>query len=210
MSETSLHTKDLRLLIERSRKGDREAQNVLLRRAGQRLEHIARAMLHRFPAVATQVETADVLQNALIRLLNALKKIDPPTTRDFFGLAALQIRRELIDLGKYFKRRGAPANAGCRRGDTAVPFDPEDKVGEEEGDLDLWCALHEAVERLPAAEREVFSLSFYHGWTQAQIAELLHVTGRQVRRRWNAALLALSEDLGGSLPDLQSSGVVSV
>ena len=32
-------------------------------------------------------------------------------------------------------------------------------------DLDLWCRFHEAVEGLPVPEREVVSLTFYHGST---------------------------------------------
>jgi DNA-directed RNA polymerase specialized sigma24 family protein len=38
--------------------------------------------------------------------------------------------------------------------------------------------------RLPAQLHEVFSYTFYHGWTQNQIAELLGISERQVRRLW--------------------------
>jgi DNA-directed RNA polymerase specialized sigma24 family protein len=48
----------------------------------------------------------------------------------------------------------------------------------------------------------VFSLSFYHAWTQQQIAELLGVTERTVRRRWQAACLELNRLVGGQLPGL--------
>jgi RNA polymerase sigma-70 factor (ECF subfamily) len=199
MSEPTLDTTDLRLLVERSRKGDREAQDALLRRAGQQLEGMARAMLRRFPAVHRQVETADVLQNALIRLLRALRKVDPGSTREFFALAAVQIRRELIDLARHLKHRPVLRQHPPAGGRPEGAFDAADEAGGET-DMDFWCSLHEAVERLPVAEREVFSLSFYHGWTQPQIAELLHVTDRQVRRRWNAAVLALSKELGDAFP----------
>jgi RNA polymerase sigma factor (sigma-70 family) len=37
-------------------------------------------------------------------------------------------------------------------------------------------------------EREVVGLIFYHGWTQAQTAELFGVDERTVRRRWRSAL----------------------
>jgi DNA-directed RNA polymerase specialized sigma24 family protein len=47
----------------------------------------------------------------------------------------------------------------------------------------------------------VVSLVFYHGWTQAEIAELLRVTERTVRRYWQAACLKLSQALGGALPE---------
>ena len=44
------------------------------------------------------VETGDVLQNALVRLLRAIEEVKPQTPRDFLTLATLQIRRELLDL----------------------------------------------------------------------------------------------------------------
>jgi RNA polymerase sigma factor (sigma-70 family) len=47
-------------------------------------------------------------------------------------------------------------------------------------------AFHAAVEQLPDAEREVVELTFYHGLTQPEIAELLGVDERTVRRRWRA------------------------
>jgi RNA polymerase sigma-70 factor (ECF subfamily) len=53
---------------------------------------------------------------------------------------------------------------------------------EEARDLEDWSAFHEALERLPAREREVVSLVFYHHWTQAQIAELFQVTVRTVQQ----------------------------
>jgi DNA-directed RNA polymerase specialized sigma24 family protein len=50
-------------------------------------------------------------------------------------------------------------------------LDPPDQANQEQN-LERWCAFHEQVEALPAAEREVVSLLFYHGWTKAEIARL--------------------------------------
>jgi DNA-directed RNA polymerase specialized sigma24 family protein len=46
----------------------------------------------------------------------------------------------------------------------------------------------------------VLGLVFYHGWTQAQIAELFQVDERTVRRRWQAACLRLNRLVGEKLP----------
>ena len=46
----------------------------------------------------------------------------------------------------------------------------------------------------------MIGLTFYHGWTQTQIAELFRVDERTVRRRWQAACQALHKALGGQLP----------
>ena len=43
----------------------------------------------------------------------------------------------------------------------------------------------------PLAQREVVGLIYYHGWTQAQVAELFQVNVRTVRRWWESALVDL-------------------
>ena len=70
----------------------------------------------------------------------------------------------------------------------------------EDGDLDVWCRFHEAVEQLAAEEREVMGLVFYHGWTQPQIAELFQVDERTIRRRWRSACLQLHGLIGAEVP----------
>jgi DNA-directed RNA polymerase specialized sigma24 family protein len=54
-------------------------------------------------------------------------------------------------------------------------------------DFHLWSACHERVDQLPVEEREVFGLTFYRGWAQAQVAELFQVDERTIRRRWRCA-----------------------
>ena len=44
---------------------------------------------------------------------------------------------------------------------------------------------------MPRREREVVGLVFYHGWTQAQVAELFRVDVRTIRRWWESALVKL-------------------
>jgi DNA-directed RNA polymerase specialized sigma24 family protein len=56
------------------------------------------------------------------------------------------------------------------------------------------------VAQLPEEECEVLSLAFYHGWKQAQIADLLGVDVRTVRRRWQGACLRLNRLVGEDLP----------
>jgi DNA-directed RNA polymerase specialized sigma24 family protein len=47
------------------------------------------------------------------------------------------------------------------------------------------------VERLPAAQREVVGLIYYHGWTQGEVAEHLGMSKRTAQRHWAAAMLEL-------------------
>jgi RNA polymerase sigma-70 factor (ECF subfamily) len=121
--------------------------------------------------------------------------VRPASTADFFRLAAEQIRRELLDLARFHRRRPT-INHPLDGGKLDVP----DHNAPDERDLDRWQALHERVEQLPVDLREVFSLTFYHGRTQAEIAEVLRTSERQVRRLWRDACLRLDELLAGDLP----------
>jgi RNA polymerase sigma-70 factor (ECF subfamily) len=175
LSTTSLHD-----LIARFQAGDISALDSLIRRTQVRLEHFARRMLAGFPGVRAKEQVEDVLQNALMRLTRALRQGTPKSVHDFFGLAAVQIRRVLLDM----------ARSHGRRPDEPLAADPSDQA-EDSAELERWTRLHEAVEQLPAEMRDVFSYTFYHGWTQARIAEVLGISDRQVRRLWVESCLRL-------------------
>lgn len=186
--DADLQTASLHDLVARHRAGDRAALDALIRRTAQRLQRLAGKMLGTFPRVRDRYQTADVLQNSLIRLIRALQTVTPASVRDYYRLAAEEIRRELLDLARHCRRRPSEPLGAVQ------PGAPDD-IG-----LARWAALQEAVERLPADEREVFGLTFYHGWTQAQIAELFQVSDRQVRRLWAQACVRLNREVG-SVPD---------
>ena len=208
MDSESFATLTMQGLVDRIQTGDAAAQDEICRRVGQRLERLASKMLKSYPGVKRWEQTDDVMQNALMRLLKALKAVKPDNMRAFFGLATEQMRRQLLDLNRHYQGVcghgknlvDMPAAAADK---TVLPgIDPEDlAAGKNKGaELDRWQALHEAVETLPVEEREVFGLVFYHGWTQAQIAELLNVNERTIRRYWQSVCMRLSEMLQGELP----------
>jgi RNA polymerase sigma-70 factor (ECF subfamily) len=197
---SSFDTFQLHDYLDRYRAGDRAATDAFLRRVCGRMERLARSMLRSFPNVRRWADTDDVLQTALMRLLHTLEQTRPESTRHFANLAALHIRRELLDLARHFRHRlDRPRGAADSLDGERAP-EPVDPGGDSAGDLDLWSAFHERVDQLPVEEREVVGLTFYHGWTQAQIAELFQVDERTVRRRMRSATLKLTEALGGRLP----------
>jgi len=77
-------------------------------------------MLRNYPGVGRWVEASDVLQGSLLRLLRALESVQPESTRAFFGLAAEQKRRELLDLARHFY---GPQGLGANH--ASVGADPE-------------------------------------------------------------------------------------
>jgi DNA-directed RNA polymerase specialized sigma24 family protein len=51
---------------------------------------------------------------------------------------------------------------------------------------EVWLMFHAEVEHLLAVGREVVALTFYHGMTQAEVANVVRMTDRTVRPHWNS------------------------
>ncbi|MFL5341195.1 MAG: RNA polymerase sigma factor [Gemmataceae bacterium] len=202
MAESSFGTVQLQGWLERLRAGDRAAPDELIRHVCGRLERLTRTMLRDFPGVRRWAETDDVLQSALLRLLRALREARPSGTREFFALAAAQIRRELLDLARhYFGPLGDGAHhASVADVGSGPPLYERADDSQDPSRLAEWCEFHRHIASLPEPEREVVDLIFYHGLTQAEAAEVLGVTVRTVQRRWQSALLRLHPILKGGWP----------
>jgi len=210
------HSTEIQNCVNRLQAGDRSALDDLLNRATLRLGRLARKMLADFPGVHRWEETDDVLQNATLRLCRALEQVHPPTVADSFRLAAVQIRRELIDLSRhYFGAEGIGVHhaslgaagqgvGGAGDGSFDAPaagVHPSD-VTHDPQCLAAWTEFHVQAEALPPEEREPFELLYYQGLTQEEAAAILGVSGRTIKRRWTAARLRLAESLGGRMPGL--------
>jgi RNA polymerase sigma-70 factor (ECF subfamily) len=204
MSEETHSTTRIQLRLDRLRAGDASARDELLTMACERLRRLARKMLRGYPGVRRWEQTDDVLQNAAMRLCRALDDIKPASVRDFINLAAVQIRRELIDLARHYDGPEGPgrhhaSRAGRDDYSERPGLDPADHSHDPAG-LAAWTEFHDQVGALPDELKEVFHLLWYQGLPQAEAAALLGVTERVVKYRWRSARLALHERLGGRLP----------
>jgi RNA polymerase sigma factor (sigma-70 family) len=189
----------------RLRAGDESARDELLNIAGDRLSRLAGKMLRGYPGVRRWEQTDDVFQNAAVRLCRALKDVQPVSVRSFINLAAVQIRRELIDLARHYegpqgmgRLHDTPAgrgNSGAAAGFVDSPDDTDDPAR-----LAAWTEFHAQIDVLPDEAREVFNLLWYQGLTQAEAAVLLDVSERVVKYRWRSAKILLHGKLGGRLP----------
>jgi RNA polymerase sigma-70 factor (ECF subfamily) len=200
MSDSSSRLTSVQHLLPLAVTGDAAAVDALLRHCGDRLTVLTRRMLGDYQRVRRWVETDDVLQNALVRLVGALRHVRPQTARDFLALASLQIRRELIDLARhYYGPQGLGANHDSLTppsSSSAEAHEPAD-VRHEPASMAQWSELHELIDRLPAEEREVIGLLYYQGLSQAEAAELLSISLRTVQRRWHDALCRLHRAWNG-------------
>jgi RNA polymerase sigma-70 factor (ECF subfamily) len=163
-------------------------------------------MLKGYPGVSRWEQADDVLQNALIRLDRALKSVTPTTALDFFGLAAAQIRRELIDLSRhYYGKHGLGTHHSTKVGltDGSGPADVDPAIPDTTLDpsrLASWTEFHSRGEKLAECDRELCDMLWYQGLTQAEAATILGVSERTINSRWLAARVRLSDALGGQLP----------
>jgi RNA polymerase sigma-70 factor (ECF subfamily) len=184
MSDETFNTIVLQNCLDRMRAGETEAENDLVKVVQVRLRALVNRKFRGFPNLRGVADSDDVFQNSVMRLLTALRRIRPATTRDFMGLAAVRIRCTLLDLARSVKGKRTVSLSPPGSTDSPTRDEP---AAPEAVDMDEWVELHEAVDRLPAEEREVVGLYFYHGWKQEEIAALLKISARTVRRRWDSA-----------------------
>jgi RNA polymerase sigma-70 factor (ECF subfamily) len=155
-------------------------------------------MLRNYPRLRRWEDTGDVFQTAVIRLYQSLTKVRPESVQDYFGLAATQVRRTLIDLARH--HYGPLGQATRHYSDPATSLRPpvvEQQAAsvDQPETLDAWARFHGAVDSLPENERKVFELYWYGGLPSAEIAELLGVSVPTVKRRLRSARISLAEAL---------------
>ena len=173
--------------------GDLNAREAIITHTCERLRMRTRQMLRSFPNVSRWSQTDDVLQNAMVRLHRSLAQVKPESPRQYYGLAATQIRRELIDLARHFcGPEGVGANHDTNQGEAIkrteiTSYKPET--------VEKWTEFHEAVEELDEKQQAVVDLVWYEGMTQPAAAKVLGVSLATLKRRWQAARLELSEQL---------------
>ncbi|PQO26486.1 RNA polymerase sigma factor [Blastopirellula marina] len=199
MDSTAGTTCQIDAILAAERQRPAAAYELIIERALERLQRQTKAMMRSYPRLARWEQTDDVFQEAVVRLYKSLKKVKPESSRHFFGLATLQIRRTLIDLARH--HLGPLAEAANHESHYALAELPRQE--HEEGPLSLaqWAEFHEAIDQLPEEPRETFSLIWYAGMTQADAAALLGVSTKTIQRRFLHARLLLAE----MMPDISPS-----
>jgi RNA polymerase sigma factor (TIGR02999 family) len=102
--------------------------------------------------------------------------------RDFLAFAARKMRHVLIDYGR--RHRSLKAGHGFAR----VELDKSEPRTER--DEDSLLALNEALDRLGALDARALSvveLKFFGGFTTAETAEILELSGTIVEENWHFA-----------------------
>jgi len=192
--ESSTGVREILLQI---REGEASATDRLFAHCLERFKLLSRRIFSTRKDLHGLEESDDLLQEALIRLHGTVAKLRPETTRALMTLALQHIRWALRDLARDLRRRARelPLADGGAGQPAACP-------GGEPHSLFEWQAFHELAERLPDEERQVFDALFYGGASQDEVAAMLGISTRTVKRRWRSARLILHEKLRGEWPPI--------
>jgi RNA polymerase sigma factor (TIGR02999 family) len=176
-------------LIRLAREGDETALRQVFDATYQDLRTLARMRLTQ-GARAQMLDTTALVHESFLRFANA-GSLNIGDRQHFLRYAANVMRSVIVDLvrSRSAERRGGHAQhitLNTAIGDT-VP------TGEDE-----ILRVHEALEELARYDQrmvQVVEMRYFAGMTENEIAAVLGVTDRTVRRDWEKARLLLAEAL---------------
>jgi RNA polymerase sigma factor (TIGR02999 family) len=179
---------EVTLILARAEKGDPKAAGELLPLVYSELRRQAAARMALEPAGQTLQPTA-LVHEAWIRLAGQHNQ-QYPNRHCFFGAAAEVMRRILVDRAR--RRRAARHGGGLERVEL-------DAIEIPNADDALIQGVHEALDelaKLDAGKAEIVKLRFFVGLSFGEIAALLGVNERTVRRHWTFAKAWMCKELG--------------
>ncbi|MEM8559920.1 MAG: ECF-type sigma factor [Bacteroidota bacterium] len=185
---------DLTALLGDFQAGDRAAVDAVLPLVYDQLKAMARNRLRHERAGHT-LDTAALVHEAYLKLVDQTRA-DWQSRAHFLGVASVAMRRILVN---YARDRRAAKRGG---GDVAGTLH-DDAVGQVARSEDL-LALDEALDRLAGLNERsarVVEMWFFGGLEQREIAGVLGVSEKTVRRDWQAAKAWLSHALRADAPN---------
>jgi RNA polymerase sigma factor (TIGR02999 family) len=183
---------DVTQLLQAVRGGDSQALDRLVPLVYEELRSLAKRQLYGEQPGHTLHATA-LVHEAYLKLAGSGM---PASDRaHFLAIAARAMRQVLVD---HARRRKA-----VKRGGDMVCTTLTDSGGQVEFRPDELIALDEALEQLDPRQRQVVEFRFFAGMEEKEIADVLGVSDRTVRREWVKARAWLyramypSEPVGG-------------
>jgi RNA polymerase sigma factor (TIGR02999 family) len=164
-------------LLEEARDGKTTALDRLLPIVYDELRRIADMELRRESPGHTLRATA-LVHEAYFKLTSG-SAIEANDRGHFLAVAARAMRQVLVDYAR--KRKSA------KRGGDWIRTTLNEGSGAREFDADELLALDRAMEELDPRQRQVVDLQFFAGLEGAEIAEVLGLSERTVRRDWAKA-----------------------
>ncbi len=180
-------TARIRQELERLQTGERGAMDELLSLLLQPLRRIARAQRQRVAGGET-LRTTALIHEAYLKLRGG-QQLQVDSEQHFLNLAACAMRQILIDHAR-------TRLAAQRREEQASQ---EEQLQQVQRNASALLDLDRALDRLePEHPRlvQILICRFFAGYTEEEVARLLDISPRTVRREWLKAKAWLLEELG--------------
>ena len=175
----------LTVLLASARAGDKDAAGAAYSVLYDELRRLARAKLRPHQSM-TLLDTTSLVHESYLRLVGA-EALPVEDRHHFFAYAARVMRSVIVDFAR--------ARAAERRGGEAEHLVLDTmlsaQVAAPETDV---LRIHEALEVLEQADARlarIVEMRYFGGMSEAEIAEVLGVSDRTVRRDWEKARLLL-------------------
>jgi RNA polymerase sigma factor (TIGR02999 family) len=176
---------ELTVLLASARAGDKDAASAAYSVLYDELRRLARAKLRPHQSM-TLLDTTSLVHESYLRLVGA-EALPVEDRHHFFAYAARVMRSVIVDFAR--------ARAAERRGGEAEHLVLDTmlsaQVAAPETDV---LRIHEALDVLEQADSRlarIVEMRYFGGMSEAEIAEVLGVSDRTVRRDWEKARLLL-------------------
>lgn len=194
-------------LLRQAKEGDRQAFNDLYARYWERLHTVVRFRLG--PALRAKLESADIVQEALLVSLRGIERFEYRSDGDFLHWLCKLVENRIRDQVDYFHaekrliRRETPLQTQLPTRSTVwgplnlagISKTPSiDAVRHEELE-----SLERAVDQLPTDQREAVILTRYEGLRFSEAGAMLDKSPDAIRMLVSRALVRLAKELRSSL-----------
>jgi RNA polymerase sigma factor (TIGR02999 family) len=176
-------------LLERARRGDRDALSSLLPLVYDELRRLAHRQMRRERPGQTLSSTA-LVHEAWLRL-SASNQLAPQNRAHFLAIAANAMRQILVERAR---ARHAAKRGGHRQ---KVTLD-ETSLSSNTPDV-IVLAVNTALEKLAALDPDqarLVELRYFGGLSVEETAEAMGISPATVKRRWTSARAFLAAELG--------------
>jgi RNA polymerase sigma factor (TIGR02999 family) len=172
-------------LLVAVRSGEAGAWDRLIPLVYHELRELAESQLRQEHGARTLNPTG-LVHEAYLKLM-AAGTLDASSRAHFLGIAARAMRQVLVDAAR--RRNASKRGAGW----IATTLSGAEQPIEVE--IDDLIALDAALEQIDARQRQIVEYRFFGGLEEREIAELLGITERTVRRDWVKARAWLYQQL---------------
>jgi RNA polymerase sigma-70 factor, ECF subfamily len=180
---------DVTQLLQEWSRGDASALEKIIPLVFEDLRDIAARMFRRECDGHTLQPTA-LVNEVYLRLMDQ-RKVHWANREQFFGVAALLMRRILVDYAK--GRQAVKRGSGALK----LPLDEAIGVPAIQDNFDM-VGLDEALSRLAEFDERqsrIVEMRFFTGLSHEEIAEVLGISVTTVKREWKTARLWLFREL---------------